>query len=508
MKIKIYHGSVSPSDINDYHLVSNHLKDQSKNIDKLIMYAEKRYLTTLLVSGATDSKSAMFGFTPNKGKDTVATAIKPVPQGDMISDNAFYYKLIPRIQRGAEVVGTAAIGTPTTGTAAEGGFFTLNIRGEQGTPVITHQMNVTFRNGKLARVMTVPRKVGDNLYQYRFQCYPGDTFDFNTWVGTQPGQKLVFGGHTTVGERSRRGYGYFTYPDRYVQHTTKQRKSFSISGDANANDVVWYEVNGMKGFAFEAERQLRQQLLLEDEDQKWTGRSTMRDAYGNLLTSPGMYDENNEPIVAGDGVDAQIEGANDAITSGVGGKPTYDDFADMIRRMKKKRDFEGSYPFFAVTGDQGVQWAEEIIGAKAVEMGMSFVVNQSDAIGGAEVSVGFKFRKLNVAGETVIFVENPQWNDPEKYPFKTSYGYDIKAGSYTFLDMRPLEGGKRNMEILTRGRSGVNRNLVYMWERGMTGGNEAPTTPVDADAFHMLKENAIVIYDTSTCGRLQVDINA
>lgn len=508
MKIKISQGSVAPGDVNDYHLVSNHLKDPSKNIDKLIMYAEKRYLMTLLVSGATSSNMAMQGFTPNKGKDTVSTVIKPIPTGDMISDNAFYYKIMPRIQRGAEVVGAAAIGTPTTGTQTEGGTFSLNLRGTEGTPTITHQMNVQFRNGKLARVMTVPQKVGDNLFLYRFQCYAGDTFDFATWVGTAIGPKILFGGHTTVGERSRRGYGYFTYPDRYVQHTTKQRKSFSISGDANTNSVVWYEANGQKGFAYTAEQQIRQQLLLEDEDQKWVGRSTMRDAYGNLLTSPSMYDENNQPIVAGDGVDAQIEGSNDAITSGIGGKPTYDDFADMVRRIKKKRDFEGSYPFVVVTGDLGIQWAEEIIGAKAVEMGMTWNVNQNDNIGGADISVGFKFRKMNVAGETLIFAENPQWNDPERYPFKTSYGYDIKAGSYRFLDMRPIDNGKKNMEILVRGREGINRNLVYHWEYGMTGGSNRPDSAVDADAFHLLKENAVVIYDTSTCGNLSVDINA
>lgn len=505
MKIKIYHGQVAPGDINDYHLVTNHLKDPSQNIDKLIMYAEKRYLMTMLVSGAQDSKTAMAGYTP-KGKDTVATVIKPIPQGDMISDNAFTYRIMPRMQRSMEVISTS--GTISTGSSTEGGFFALICRGEQGVPVITHQMNVQFRNDKIARVMAIPQKIGDNQFLYRFQCYSGDTFVYNDWVGTQPGMKTIFGGHTTVGERSQRGYGYFTYPDKYIQHTTKQRKSFSISGDAETNNVVWYELDGQKGFSFEAEKQLRTRLLWEDEDQKWNGRSTMRDQYGNLLSSPSMNDENNQPIVAGDGLIAQIEGANDATTSGVGGKPTYDDFVDMVRRMKKKRDYEGSYPFYAVTGSLGIQWAEEIIGAQAAAFGISYVVNQSDAVGGAEVNVGFKFRRLNVAGETLIFVENPAWDDGERYPHKTSYGYDLKSGSYLFLDNRPLDSGKKNMEILTRGRAGINRNLVYLWEYGMTGGTNKPDSPIDANTFHLFKENSMVVYDTSTFGRLQIDQSA
>jgi hypothetical protein len=506
MKIKIYQGGVAPGDINDYHLVTNHLKNPDKNIDKLIMYAEKRYLMTLLVSGADNSRVAMAGFAPSKGgKDTVKTAIKPIPQGDMISDNAFYYRTMPRIQRGMEVI--EQVGTATQGSSSEGGWFQLVARGDNGVPTITHQMIVTFRNGKQARVMNIPRKMANNRFLYQFQCHAGDTFDFATWIGSITGQKLIFGGHTTVGERSRRGYGYFTYPDRYVQHTTKQRKSFSISGDANTNHVIWYEANGEKGFAFEAEKQLRTHMLLEDEHQKWEGISTMRDQYGNLLTSPSMYDEDNQPIVAGDGVMRQIAGANDAQASSIFG-PTYDDFADTIRRMKKKRDIEGAYPFFCVTGDEGIERAEKIAGERAKDMGMTWVVNQNDNIGGAEVAVGFKFRKLNIAGESVIFVENPQWNDPEKYPFKNSVGLSLQANKFVFLDMRNIDGGKKNVEILTRGREGINRNLVYHWEWGMTGGSNRPDTPVDANTFHIFKENAVVIYDTSSCGTIEIDPNS
>ena len=505
MKIKIYHGQVAPGDVNDYHLVTNHLKDPTQNIDKLIMYAEKRYLMTMIVSGTMDSKIAMAGYTP-KGKDTVATIIKPIPQGDMISDNAFTYRIMPRMLRSMEFISTS--GTPTTGTQIEGGFFSIICRGEQNVPVITHQMNVQFRNDKIARVMVVPTRVGDNLFLYRFQCYPGDTYSEATWIGTQSGQRTIYGGHTTVGERSRRGYGYFTYPDKYIQHTTKQRKSFSISGDADVQNVVWYELDGQKGFSYEAERQLRTQLLLEDEDQKWNGRSTMRDQYGNLLTTPSMVDENNQPIVAGDGLIAQIEGSNDSISSGIGGKPTYDDFVDMVRRLKKKRDYEGTYPFFAVTGSLGIQWAEEIIGAQAATMGFQYSINPTQEIGGMELTVGFKFRRLNVAGEQLIFVENPAWDDGERYPHKSSYGYDLKSGSYLFLDNRPLDSGKSNMEILTRGRAGINRNLVYMWENGMTGGTAKPDSPIDANTFHLFKENSMVCYDTSTFGRLLMDVNA
>ena len=69
------------------------------------------------------------------------------------------------------------------------------------------------------------------------------------------------------------------------------------------------------------------------------------------------------------------------------------------------------------------------------------------------------------------------------------------------MDLDPDASGRRNVEIRTRGRAGVNRNMVYLWENGMTG-EGAPQNPIDAKAFHMLKENLMATYSTKTCGIL------
>jgi hypothetical protein len=497
MKIKISQGSVSEGDAQEYHLVQNHLLDPSKNIDRVIMYAEQRYLMTLLVSGARSSRYTAPGFTP-KGGESVTTKIKEIPQGEMVSSNAWSYKIMGRIQKSSEIIGSAAVGNITVGTTTKGGTFKIYIKDNYLTP----GMNAVFHNGKHARVMARPTGA-TGKYLYSFECFPGDTFDWNTWVGTQIGRKTVFGGYTSFGERSRRGYGNFHYPDRYIQHTTKQRKSISLSGDVNANEVIWYELNESKGFVYEAEAQMRAQFLLEDEYRNWEGVSTMRDAYGNLLSRPSMQDEYGQDIVAGDGWIQQVNGANNLETSGTNGDATYDDFVDMLKALKKKKNTISGNSWIVVTGSDGMAVANAVAASRfGAGNPLVQIVDQSKMAGGAEPYVGYNFKNLNIGGEQITFVENPLQDDEEKFPARLTDGTLRKSKTFYFMDLEETPGnGRRNVEIRARGRAGVNRNIVYLWKNGMTGEGKAED-PIDAKEFHMLKETLLAVFNTKSCGIL------
>lgn len=497
MKIKITQGGVSEGDAQEYHLVQNHLIDPSKNIDRVIQYAEQRYLMTLLVSGARSSRYTAPGFTP-KGGDSVTTKIKEIPAGEMVSSNAWSYKIMGRIQKASEILGTAVVGNITVATTTKGSTFKLYLKDNYMTP----GMNCVFPNGKHARVMSRPTGA-TGKYLYSFETFPGDTFAWDSWVGTQIGRKTVFGGYTSFGERSRRGYGNFHYPDRYIQHTTKQRKSISLSGDVNANEVIWYEVNESKGFVYEAEAQMRAQFLLEDEYKSWWAVSTMRDAYGNLLSRPSMQDEYGQDIVAGDGFIQQIKGANDLETSGTSGNATYDDFSDMIRTLKRKKNTISGNTWVVVTGADGMNVAHTIAAARFnVGNPLVQIVDQSKMAGGAEPYVGYNFKTLNIAGEQITFVENPMMDDEEKFPARLTDGTLRMSKTFYFLDLETNPAnGRGNVEIRARGRAGVNRNIVYLWKNGMTGEGK-PEDPVDAKEFHMLKETLLAVFNTKSCGIL------
>jgi len=502
-RIQVQRGYLSDGDASHYHLVQNHLLDEKANIDKVIMYAEKRYLTTLLVSGARESRFTAPAYTP-KGRESVKTHIKPLDKNaKKVSSKGYAFKVMGRIQKEVEVIGQA--GTPTAGTATQGGTFSLYLKDN----TLKKGMNVLFSNNKHARVITLPTVAG-NKYLYRFQCYPGDTFSYTTWCASASGRRTVFGGYSTYGERSKRGYATFFYPDTYIQHTSIQRKSFSMSGDVMAEEVRWYSVDGAKGFVFEAEAQMRQQFLLEDEHQKWWGKSTVKDAYGNLLDRAAMIEEDDgEEIVAGDGLYEQTKGINDMETSGANGAATYQDFADMVDRIKRHMDTTGGDPIIVVTGREGMANAALIAKQEAQSSNVYYTIDakNNSQVGGMDIEVGYNFQVLNIAGEKLLFVENPQWNDKLKYPAVLSNGKSKMGSTYFFSKWGSLGDGRNNMEIMARGRNGVDRNMVYLTKNGMTGYGKAEEA-TDAISFHMLKENLIICYDPRLSGWMEPSATA
>lgn len=487
-KIQVYRGRVDENEANHLHLVRNHLLDPKAQIDKMIQYTERRHLMTFLTAGAREGRYTAPGW---YGKDTAKTVIKQVPQGELTSSMSWSYKVMGRIQKASVILGE--VGTASLSTTDTGAIFTLKMKDNLLYP----GMNAMFPNGKLGRVQSKPIQVPGG-YVFRFQSKPGEDFDYTTWIGFMNGEKTCFGGYSTYGEKSLRGYGKVFYPDTFINHMTLQRKSMSISGDAHTEEVIWYEAGSVKGWTSEAEVQTRVQFGLEDEFQKWHGVSNMRDSNGNLIAVPHHIDEETgEPITEGDGFIEQIRGSNDMDTSGLNGDATYDDFVDMVKAIKKKADRQ-DVVLYCVTGTDGMTNAQNVIESRFVGLGG---FPNSPSGDGSNFEVGFNFNTLKVGGSKVIFVENPAQNDDQKFPALLTDGTNRMGKTFYFVDMTPDETGKSNIEIRTRGKGSINRNWVMLWKNGMTGDGQA-TEPIDAKEYHILKQNMLCIYNTKTCGIL------
>ena len=488
-KIQITEAYWNADCTSDLNLTQAHAKNPAAGYDKVIMYAERRMLMTFIAAGATNG-----AFTVPRTTDSYKTRIPSVPDNELIDGNAWRYKIMGRIQKASIIV--ALVGTPSAGSSTAGGFFQLKMKDN----MLVYGMNAIFYNGKMARVMAQPTG-GPGSYTYQFQCYPGDTFAWDTWCSPQTGEKTCFGGYTTYGERSLTGYGRTFYPEDFIQHFTTQRKGQAITGDANANRVLWYATEQGKGWIYWIEAQSRAQLLKEDDFRLKWGRSTMKDQYGNLLPAPAMTDtETGMPIYAGDGLYPQIEGANDAEASGTDGSAVWDDFVDLVKQLKRRSNHEDGMLFYAVTGLDGLSNINRQAHLYAKDnFHMTYMVPQEDKIGGASPPIGWNFQVINVEGCQIHFIVDPDMDDEAKFPRRLSNGSLAMSNTYYILDSSPDITGRPNIEIRTKGREGVNRNLVYWYTNGMTGEGK-PESAVDGKEFQMLKQNMLVIYNTKSCG--------
>lgn len=486
-KIQIIRGSYDETCTKDANLVENQIK--FPEINDVIMYSEQRMISTLIVSGVKTPYQAA------PGNMDVPTEIKSIPQDKLIGSNGYQYRVWGRIQKSSVI-------NHQVGASGADGTFSLSLKDNYLTP----GMNVVFHDQTQARVMSAPTGGAGN-YVYSFQTIDGAAFVYATSVTPQSGEKTVFGGFTSFGEASLRGFSRSHYPDMFINHTTIQRKSTAISGSA-ASSVIWLEFNGVKGWMHEGQRQARVQFMLEDEHAKFWGRSTMKNADGSLRTEATLFDsETGNQIVQGDGIEAQIEGINDTSTSGVNGRATIDDFKDMMSTLKKKANNTSGNRWYVVTGADGMKNAQEVLATEAITGAtLTQNINSSNKVGGPDVEVGYNFQVLNFDGNQIVFVEHPLMDDEQRWTERASNGELVMSGTYYFLDLSNRDGQK-NIEILGRGAYGNNRTMVSGTINGLSGiarkMGVGLNTSVDADEFHMLKEDGIFIYNTASCGILR-----
>ncbi len=467
-------------------LAANSLKEP---VYRTIMeFAEPRMLSTLIISGAKSPWDLQSGRT-----DVVKTKIGSIPKDKLIGDSAMRYRVMGRIQKEVIINGLVSASTTT-------GDFSLSVQDAYLYP----GMNVTFwYPGLQARVQSAASGTPGN-YVYQFRTVNNQPFVYNTHVAPQPGTKTLFGQYTSYGEKSLRGYDRSHYPDEFINHLTTQRKGVAISGDA-LNQVLKVTFNGATGWYYEKLRQAKIRFMLEDEYQKWFGQSTMKDAAGNLLNVSTLFDDTGNPITAGDGVWEQLKGGNEAYSSGINGKITIEDLADMMSVLEKNSDSIYGKTWHVITGTEGYGEAQDLLRDYWVDsLGGHLTKEMSGepSAAGYDISVGGNFDNFSYRGNKLIFCKHPMWSDEKRFNnYRAVDGTLIQGGTLLFLDSGTGVGGS-NLEILTKGAYGSNRSMVMAEFNGMTGDGNKPVSPIDAKNYELLKQDGIFIYNTTSCGIL------
>lgn len=453
----------------------------------IVEYADPRYLITYIVAGAKSPWDL-------SGMNT-KTKIGLIPDSKTVGANGYRYRKQGRIT-------TNNVINSQVGTSDSDGGFRLSLK----TNYLVPGMNVKFYNRKFhARVVGLPTG-SDGNWIYEFKSIDGTVFDWNVHVAPQAGEKTCFGMFTTYGEASVTGYGRSFFPEEYINHLSIQRKTIALSGDA-LTDVTWTVMDGngktAKGWRYTKERQAKIQFLMEDEWIKWFGRSSMVDPNtGALLTTPRLKDKDTgNDIIQGNGVIAEIEGGNESWGSGPDGFATWDDFADMMKTLKKKSmnaQLTGKR-WICVTGSDGFSNMQRVAAEKFVQLGGQINVEINNKTGGADISVGANFGTINFEGNALTVVEHPMFDDELAWSELGSDGSPVQSGMYVFIEANV--NGNTNMEILTKGAYGINRSMLATYLNGMTGINDMPVvSPVDGLQYHMLKHDGLFIYNTESCG--------
>ena len=484
-RITITTGGFSETCTTQNDLISN--QAQYPEIREMLEYANRRALTTLLVSGVV---------TPYGINNDEKTKIPNVDtKGKGIGNNAYQFRIMGRIERASVISGQI-------GATGADGSFTLRMLDRN----LNKGEACVFNGGRfVATVMSQPRGNESSGFIYDFQSPSGDLFVYATHVAGQTGSKTCFPMYTSAGEKSLKGYGYSKFPDMFINHMTIQRESVSISGDA-ASSVLWYKYTSTtgkeaNGWMYEEISQTNAKFVIKNERNKWFGVSTMKNADGSLRATSRLTDpETGLPIIAGDGFEEQVAGGNVAYGSGVTGNVTIDDFSDMMTTLETQSDGISGLTWVAVTGTYGYKNFQTEAVNLAGNQNIQFMdtITQDGKAGGAAVQVGYNFTKYNMNGNSLIVVKHPMFDDQLAFTERNSNGELILSNTYFIMNLG--EGANKNLEILHKAANGVNRSMVQAKLNGMTGTSETSISQEDAMTFAILKQDLLCVYNTKTCG--------
>lgn len=488
-QINIVQGTFGPTCTDENDLIRN--QALRPEIRKWLEYKNKRYIMTLLTDGAVTP----YGIDPSKSKNP--RFVDNVGKG--IGNKAYRFDVIGRIETNAVIISQI-------GASASTGSFQLLMQNDY-----LYQGAVVMFNSRLqARVMDNGNGSPTSGFIYTFQTVDGTQFAWATDVAAQVGSYTCMMVHSSYGEGSLRGYSRDKKPDVFVNHTTIQRKTATITGDADS-DILWYEYSnaqGMaKGWMYAKVQQLKAQMSIEDERHKWFGISSMKNSDGSLRTisSLGNDPETGLPIVQGDGFEQQVNGNNILYGSGADGQPTADDYEEIMQTMQLGSNQVDEIEWYGICGTAAYANLQRVAPTISGNQGTQLLqsVTQDNRAGGAEVATGFNFMRLNLNGNSVMFIKHTMFDDGRMFTDLDTNGIPNMSSTVFFIGMsKQGSGDSPTMEILHKQANGLSRKMVDADYIGLTGKSGFVQSEQDANKYACLKQDMLVVYNTSLCGIL------
>lgn len=400
---------------------------------------------------------------------------------ELIGDNAFKWSILGRLNRASTATGVQV------GTGAAHATFTVEFVENYFNPNDV----VRFKDGTQAIVLGEPVASGGG-FTFTFKLQTNDPAATLATSNTAVGETA-----NTVGsvfeEGSDKGFENHVYPDWYVNYLTTSRKSKSITGSA-LTDVTWIENNGQRLWYFTDQNLVMEEYLYQLELSRWYGKSTM-----DINGVSQVTDTNGKPLVAGDGLLAQIDSAN---TDTYTGALTEDIIVDFIANLSLN------------SGKKNNQWMvfTGTAGKVAFHRAMRDLVFQGSSLiydmdAGRNLELGVHYTTYNALGHRITLVHCPLFDDPNLHTdIDAASGYPKESYRMVFMDMG-VTNGVSNVEVKVKGAGGVDRGMIVKYIPGMVNpfDQKSMVSSNSKDGFtcEILSESGLIVRNPLSCGQLR-----
>tara|TARA_R110002012_G_scaffold2179_2_gene10448 strand:+ start:7208 stop:8647 length:1440 start_codon:yes stop_codon:yes gene_type:complete len=306
------------------------------------------------------------------------------------------------------------------------------------------------------------------------------------------------------------GEGY-AYPETRKNWLTTSRKKLVIDA-RDLTDVTWVEHNGHRLWFFTKEQQTEAQFMYDLEVMRWFGRSSVADYTATSVGSDASA-AGNMPII-GDGLLAQIEDSNVA-TYNAGVDLTEEIITEYIGQLSLNAAAPVGNEYVVFTGTQGrVQFH------RAMKDLLFAAGNNASAVMvdkfGQDVNVGAQFSTYSALGNKITLVHCPVFDDPNLAASAAMANNDVLSGAgfrtatlggmMVFLDMSTQQG-VANIELISKGAEGTNRNWIKKYVPGMINPYDSASMLAASgdDRFecHWLTQSGIIVRNPLSCGILK-----
>ncbi len=367
-------------------------------------------------------------------------------------------------------------------------------------PVVENYLNKTevvkFDNGYMALVISDAQGSGPYYYQFEIINYDDTAMAQYTVTSADIPAGTQISVYSNLNEeKSKKGYGNLSYPDKFDQYLSIHRRGMTVSGSALAN-VAWVTNTKNKEslWYFESEDEIEKQMFSHMDRWRLYGRRTVASNGKPFLSLDG------KPIWAGDGIFAQIEGINDW---------TYQNDSDMNRKnlsdyiahlATKSKDFDNNH-WVVMTGSRGQTMFHQYFESSMVDNGnmcYSYAHNKPIEMGG-------NFQSYRVGTNTISLVRAAIFDDEYLHSKRDSEGNLLESSRMIFMNYGKINNESNIMIAVRKGAQG-NRGLIKKYIPGMADPfnlkmGSLATSGSDGFDVEWLSESGALITNPYACGQ-------